>query len=142
MAESGGRVSGVGNVVAKLRAFAKKFPDRVGAALRHETEIEATEAKKRAPVYVGETGPGKPIPGLLRASIHAEGPYRKGLRTICCQIVAGGAAGAYAIPQHERLDWFHKVGQAKYIESVVMESRQYIASRVAARLRATHHEGI
>lgn len=134
-------MNGVKGVVAKLRAFAKKFPDRVGAALRQETEIETTEAKRRTPVYVGPTGPGKPVPGLLRASVHAEGPFREGSR-IYCQIVAGGAAGAYAIPQHENLSYFHRIGQAKYIESVVMESRNFIAARVAKRLKATHGEGI
>lgn len=130
-------MSGVREWAAKVRSYAKKFPDRVGAALRQETEIETTEAKRRTPVYVGPTGPGKPIPGLLRASVHAEGPFREGSR-IYCKIVAGGAAGAYAIPQHENLWYFHTVGQAKYIESVIMEARNYIAGRVATRIRSTH----
>lgn len=140
MADDLWKLNGMSNYTARLRAFAAKFPDRVGAALRVETEIETTEVKKRTPVYVGPTGPGKPVPGLLRASVHAEGPFRRGNRTIYCRIVAGGAAGAYAIPQHENLWYFHRVGEAKYMESVVMESRNYIAARVAARLKATHTE--
>jgi hypothetical protein len=35
---------------------------------------------------------------------------------------------------HEDLDAFHKVGQAKYLESVIMESRGFIGARVARRL--------
>lgn len=128
------RLLGVSNMTKNIREVAKKFPDRVMQALRVEGEIETTEAKKRTPVYTGPTGPGKPIPGLLRASVHLEGPFREGTR-IYAKIVAGGAAGAYAIPQHENLEFFHEVGQAKYIESVIMESRPFMAARLAARLR-------
>jgi len=131
-----GRVRGVGDMVAKIKAFQQRFPDHVIRALRVEAEIEATEAKKRAPVYSGKIGPGYPIPGVLRASIHVEGPFREG-RRIWAEVVAGGAAGAYAIRQHEELDWFHKIGQAKYIESVIMESRQFMAMRLAARIKAS-----
>jgi hypothetical protein len=128
------RLMGVPEMIKKIKDIQKQFPDRVVKALRMEGEIEVTEAKKRTPVYVGPTGPGKPIPGLLRASVHLEGPFREGTR-IYAKIVAGGAAGAYAIPQHENLEFFHHVGQAKYIESVIMESRPYMAARLAARIR-------
>jgi len=129
------RLLGVPEMIKKIREIQKQFPDRVINALRYEAEIEVTEAKKRTPVYTGPTGPGKPIPGLLRASVHQDGPYREGSR-IYTRIVAGGAAGAYAIPQHENLEYFHEVGQAKYIESVIMESRPFMAARLVARLRA------
>jgi len=128
------RLLGVTDMKAKLRDIAQKFPDRVMQALRMEAEIEATEVKKRTPVYTGPTGPGKPIPGLLRSSVHVEGPFREGHR-IWAAVVAGGAAGAYAIPQHENLEFFHEVGQAKYLESVIMESRPFMAARLTARLR-------
>lgn len=118
----------------KLRRFQAQFPQKVKAALFIETEIETTEAKKRTPVWTGPTGPGYPIPGLLRASVHTEGPFQQGNR-IWAMIVAGGAAGAYAWRQHEELEWFHTVGQAKYIESVIMESRPFILNRVAVRLK-------
>lgn len=118
----------------KLRDVAKRYPDLVTKALRIEAEIEATEVKKRTPVYTGPTGPGKPIPGLLRGSVHVRGPFREG-RRIYAIIVAGGAAGAYAWPQHEHLDWYHEIGQAKYIESVIMESRQYMGARIARRVQ-------
>lgn len=130
------RLLGVKDMINRIRAFQEKFPDRVVAALRVEAEIETTEAKKRTPVYTGPTGPGKPIPGVLRNSVHLDGPHRDG-RRIYAAIVAGGAAGAYAIPQHENLEFFHEVGQAKYIESVIMESRPYLAARIAARLRVS-----
>lgn len=49
-------------------------------------------------------------------------------------IVAGGPSAPYAIYVHEDLEAFHKVGQAKYIESVLMESRPFMAARVAKRI--------
>lgn len=129
------RLEGVPEMIRKIREVQKLYPDRVKQALAVEAEIEVTEAKKRTPVYTGPTGPGKPIPGLLRASVHQDGPHREGHR-IYTKIVAGGAAGAYAIPQHENLEYFHEVGQAKYIESVILESRPFMAARIVARLRA------
>lgn len=128
------RLVGAQEMINRLKKIELTFPDHFGAALRKEAEIEATECKKRCPVYVGPTGPGYPIPGVLRASIHVEGPFREG-RRIWCDIVAGGAAGAYAMVQHEELSFFHVVGQAKYIESVIMESRRYMPARVAASLQ-------
>ena len=107
----------------KLAELRRGMPDEVGRALFIEMQIEATEAKRRTPVDTGE----------LRASIHVEGPFRSG-RRIWCSIVAGGPAAPYAIRVHEDLEAFHKVGQAKYIESVVVESRPYMAARVAKRI--------
>lgn len=118
---------------ARLRRVSTRYPDVVGAGLFQETQIEATEVKKRTPVYAGPPGPSKPIPGVLRASVQAIGPFREG-RIIYTKIIAGGAAGAYAARQHEETTWFHKIGQAKYIESVIVESAPFMASRVGKRI--------
>lgn len=126
-------LSGVNEMIAKLRMFKQKFPQLVADAMKAEMEIEVEECKKRCPVYTGRLGPGYPIPGVLRDSIHLEGPFIDGAN-INSEIVAGGEAGAYAIPQHENLEYFHTIGQAKYIESVIMESRSYIAERIAKRI--------
>lgn len=110
---------------ARLLAIGQKYPDRVGAALRVETEIESTEVKRRTPVDSGN----------LRASIHVEGPIRDGKR-VWTKIVAGGPAAPYAIFVHEDTETHHKVGQAKFLESVIMEARPFLAARVAKRLEA------
>ncbi len=110
-------------MAAKVRRLAKKFPDEVIRALYIETEIETTEAKRRTPV---DKGP-------LRASVHQEGPTRKG-RAIGTMIVAGGPAAPYAIYVHEDLEAEHPVGQAKFIESVIMEVRPHLAARLAKRI--------
>lgn len=109
---------------AGLRAFADKFPDRVLRALREEAEIEATEAKRRTPVDTGN----------LRASIHVEPPVRDG-RQLYVTIVAGGIPASYAIPVHEDLEAFHRVGEAKFLERPLLEAAPHIPARIAARLR-------
>jgi len=108
-----------------LAAFAKRFPDIVGAALMAETEVETTEVIKRTPI---DKGP-------LRSTVKAEGPFREG-RRIYSQISAGGGPAAdYAIIQHEDLELWHDEGEAKFVESVILESRAYIAARVARRIQ-------
>lgn len=108
---------------AKLRAMAANFPTETGRALYVETEIETTECKRRTPVDLGN----------LRASEFTLGPVVEGT-TIYTMIVAGGPSAPYALYVHEDLDAFHRVGQAKFIESVVFESAPYMAERVARRI--------
>jgi hypothetical protein len=116
-------LTGADKMKARLKTLIKRFPDEVGRALYIETGTETTEVKRRTPVDKG----------TLRASIHQVGPIRNG-RTIYTLIVAGGPAAPYAIFVHEDLDAFHKVGQAKYIESVILESRSSMGARVAKRI--------
>jgi hypothetical protein len=101
----------------------QKFPDEVARALFIETEIETTEVKRRTPVDKG----------TLRGTVHTVGPFRQ-FRKIYTLIAAGGPSAPYAIYVHENLEAHHTVGQAKFIESVVLESRAYIAQRVAKRI--------
>lgn len=110
---------------ARLEAFAHRYPDRVAAALEAEAQVEATEAKRRTPVETGN----------LRASLHAQSAVREG-RSIYVRIVCGGVAAPYAIYVHEDLEAHHVVGQAKFLESTLMESAPYMLARVAARLRS------
>lgn len=114
---------GFDQVQRNLRRLAIESPDEFGRALYQETEVEATESKRRTPVDTG----------VLRASIHVEGPERSG-RNISTRIVAGGPAAPYALQVHEDLEAFHPVGQAKFIESTLNESRPHMANRVARRI--------
>ena len=108
---------------ARLKRLQKKFPDEVGRALYIETQVELKEVKRRTPV---DRGP-------LRASEFALGPERNG-RTIQTRIVAGGPSAPYAFFVHEDPDAYHAVGQWKYIESVILESRASMGARVAKRI--------
>jgi hypothetical protein len=111
-------------MLSKILNIAREMPEKVGKAIAQEAEIEATEVKRRTPVDLG----------ALRSSIHVEGPHYE-RSSIYASIVAGGVAAPYAIIVHEDLAAFHPVGQAKYLESVIMESRRWMAQRIAARIR-------
>lgn len=134
-------LKGVREMTAKLKEIAAKFPDRVAAALYMEGQIEMTESKRRCPVSptaaqfkaMGRSMPKGIVPGTLRASGTVHEPERDG-RNISVTLSYGGAASDYAVVQHERLDFFHTTGQAKYLESVLNESRSSMAGRIATRI--------
>lgn len=123
-------MKGAAAMIAKLKAIAAKFPDRVATALYTEAQIEATEMKRRTPV---DTTENAPHPGNLRNSIHVEEPERNG-RMISVTI-ATGVQAPYAIYVHENPDAFHPIGQWKFMESVLNESRPHMAARIAKRVK-------
>ncbi len=131
---AGIRQTGISDMQRKLRIFGRKYPDEVGRALYLETEIEATEVKRRTPVWNPDNPvPTGHVPGSLRASIHVIGPIRIGDR-VYTLIAAGGTAAPYALYVHEDLEAFHRTGEAKYIESVILEAAPYLLGRVAKRV--------
>jgi hypothetical protein len=76
--------------------------------------------------------------------MHVQGPfivYLKGRRVIYTNIVAGGPSAPYAIFVHEDLDAKHKVGQAKFLESWLLESRPNMTARVARRVKIVNALG-
>ena len=92
-------------------------------ALHVEAERIMTSAKRLAPVDKG----------TLRASGHVEDPIRFG-KFVTVTLGFGGAASAYALVQHERLDYRHTVGQAKYLEQPMREAEGGLAARLGAHL--------
>jgi hypothetical protein len=118
------RFTGVSEVSGKLREIRMTFPTRMADALMMETEVEATEARRRTPVKTG----------LLRSTVRAEGPYIKN-GVISTAVSAGSAAADYALPVHEDLEAHHRVGEAKFIESTLKESAPHMGRRVARRLK-------
>lgn len=118
-------VTGGDALVRRLTALASQMGvQSVGAALVAEAEIEMTEAKRRTPV----------LTGALRGSGHVGGPFvRNGNVEVVLSF--GGPAAPYAVSVHERTDVLHRNGQAKFLESVILESAPYLAARVANRIR-------
>lgn len=116
-------VKGRDEIRRNLEKIAKAAPDEIGKALYQEAQIEATESRRRTPV----------LTGALRASHEVERPVFKG-RDISVTIKVGGPAIKYAIPVHENLEAYHRVGQAKYLESTIMESKTFMLGRVAKRI--------
>lgn len=119
------KVTGIERVSRNLIVVSQGFLDKAVRALEFEAEIEMTEAKRRTPVDTG----------ALRGSGHVK-PARRVGRDIMVELAFGGPAVPYAAKVHEDLDAFHKVGQAKFLESVVVESAPYMAARVAKRMRS------
>lgn len=131
----------LGNLIDKLKEVAAKFPDRVASAIYQEGQIEMTEAKRRCPVSptaeqaraMGRSTKGV-IPGTLRASGTVHEPERKGKNVSVTLSFGAGPSHDYAVPQHEHIEFYHTTGQAKYLESVLNESRASMAGRIAARV--------
>lgn len=127
-------IKGVAGMVSTLQKIAAKFPDRVAAAMYTEGQVEMTESKRRCPV---DTRPNAsypytkaPHPGQLRASGFVHDPERRG-RQLTVTLSYGTD---YAVYVHENPDAFHPVGQWKYLESVLNESRGHMAERLARRI--------
>ena len=103
------------------RLFRTDMPRIAQQALRVEAEIEMGRAKERTPVRTG----------TLRASGRVEDlPGQWGVRW-----AFGGPAINYAIYVHENLQAYHRVGQAKFLESVLEEAAPDLPDRVARRMR-------
>lgn len=118
------RLVGTAEMNRTLQKLAKDFPGKAGRALRAEGEIEMAEAKRRTPVDTG----------ALRSSGHVDGPRVSGT-SVSVSLSFGGPSTPYALKVHEDLNAFHRVGQAKFLESTLNESAPHLAKRVAARLK-------
>jgi len=128
-------IKGISAMKSKIQGIEKATPEKIARALFIEGNIEMTESKKRCPVDVDYAG-GRvpPHPGQLRASGTCHPPIRDGKKTVVI-LSYGGAAVDYAIWVHEITGNYHPVGQSKYLESVLNESRPYMAERLGKRLK-------
>jgi hypothetical protein len=137
MAELTVDFKGLNEMQQKLTNLAINFGAAADEALRAEAEIEMTEAKKRCPVWNPERPvPAGHTPGQLRASGRVEGPSADG-KDRSVRMVFGGGDIDYAVYVHEDLEAFHASGQAKFLESTLLESAPHMPNRVAARMKRT-----
>lgn len=113
-------IRGLDEMNRRLEAIARANVEAAKEALRTEAEVEMTEAKERTPVRTG----------ALRSSVRVE-PSEDGLEL---KLKFGGTAAPYAVEVHENLGAFHHVGQAKFLESVLLESAPFLPERVARRM--------
>lgn len=108
------------------------------------TVIEGT-AKELVPVDTGnlrdsgftitrslqDLGPSADVSGEAQASLDAEGD------TVIPAVVGfGGPSAEYALIQHERTDFHHRIGQAKYLETAVNQHVEDIPVILAQRVQA------
>lgn len=90
----------------KIQRFKKNFDGTAGQA----TRVIAEEI--RDDVVVARPGKGVPKKdGNLMSSIKPVGPRPDDSSLV----TAGGSAAPYALVQHERTDYHHKLGEARYL---------------------------
>lgn len=116
-------LKGAEDVQRKLLLLAQRLPNEVARALFEEAEIEKAESMRRTPVDTGS----------LRSSHRVSKPKIEG-RQITVTISVGGVAAPYAVIVHEDTYASHAVGQAKFLESTILESARFMAARVARRI--------
>lgn len=130
MARARATLRGAREFERRLRRLAEAGPlaREAAKALYTEAELVMTEAKTRTPVRTG----------ALRASGLVEPPSVQSGQ-VEVRFGFGGPAAPYAVVQHERLDYRHPVGQAKFLESALQEalpriqraSGRVVSSRIA-----------
>ena len=72
--------------------------------------------------------------GILKNSGTVLPPERRS-GSVVVEMGYGGAASAYAVVQHERTDFAHRVGKAKYLEDPLMQAAPNLTRNLTARLR-------
>lgn len=119
------KLDGLDQVRAALASYGPRALQSATDHLHYEAELIMTDSKRNY-VPVDE--------GILRASGHVEPPVVDG-GNVFVRLVYGGLAKAYAIIQHERLDFRHPVGGAKYLELPLLAAAKGLARRIAAYVR-------
>jgi hypothetical protein len=115
---------GAPEMVAKIRDFKRRFPEKVGGSMMRKTEQITTECRRVTPVKYG----------TLVGTIHAEGPEYDGNK-IRTQIVAGGPAATYGPVVHEDMQAHHNVGGPKYIERPLFAEAPTMLDDIARDLK-------
>ncbi len=110
-------------VARNLERVLVHLSNQAGAALMQVAEEEMGESKQRTPVDTG----------ALRDSGFVEPPVFDPTG-VSVRLGFGGPAIDYAVAVHENLESHHDVGQAKFLESVLLESAPFLAQRIAARM--------
>jgi hypothetical protein len=94
---------------ARINRAVRAMPRPVGQGLRMIGEEVMTDIKASRP------GAGVPRrDGILASTGRVDGPV-EGRRGPEVELSFGGAAAPYALAQHERLDYHHPVGEARYL---------------------------
>lgn len=117
------RIDGLDKLQARLLAAGKTAASDLAGPLNLEAELIMTTSKKLVPVDLG----------VLRASGVVQRPDIDRHKVVI-EMGYGGAARAYALVQHERTDFRHTSGQAKFLEQPVKEAKAGFGNRVARHL--------
>ena len=114
----------VATVTRNLKGLEFKTQFEAASALYQEALDQTAESMRRTPVDTS----------TLQKTHKTSLPVWKG-DFVEVAITAGGATAPYAVPVHERTEVLHNPGQAKFLESTVLESAPFLLKRIAARLK-------
>jgi len=117
-------LSGLQGLMKKLAALGAKAETIAGAAIYQEAERIMAKSKHETPVDLGN----------LRATGVVSEPEIRGNHVVVT-LGFGGPAAPYAIVQHERLDFVHKVGKAKFLEGPTLEAVAGMEARLGNRIK-------
>lgn len=102
------KLKGVKEAKAALKKAREEMKTAVARALYVAGNVVMTDAKQRAPVDFG----------TLRASGYVTLPDPNSAKPKV-EVGFGGAAADYALVQHERTEYRHEVGEAKYLAKAI-----------------------
>ncbi len=117
------RIEGLDKLEARLKKSVVGAAKELAGGLLVEGNSIMTAAKKLTPVDLGP----------LRASGHVQPAV---IRKTSASVVLGfgGAASDYALVQHERTDYHHTVGQAKFLEQPANAAKKGFGQRIARNI--------
>lgn len=101
---------GLDETLDALEGLEDKSEEAIAVTLRSEGEAIMTDVKASRP------GKGVPVDtGALRSSGVVRGPNLASPGEPTVKLTFGGPSAPYALVQHERLDFTHDVGEARYL---------------------------
>lgn len=113
-------------LAAMLASAGERAVPAIKQALSEEGQLAFRESQRLVPVDTG----------TLRRSGQILPPKENAQHNIELVMGYGGAAKAYALRQHEDLDYKHKEGkQAKYLEEPVKNRQNKLAQNIQARMK-------
>ncbi len=122
-------ITGLGELKAVLQRWPAQGGMAIAQGLYEQAETIMTKAKALTPVDTGN----------LRASGHVLPPHLEGSQLVVT-LGFGGPAASYAVWVHERLNVHHPVGQAKFLETAVLEAMRTLKSELARRAQTILRE--
>ena len=136
-------VTGTKEVIAALQALKDRAPESLEGGLFEFGSLVEGDAKVLTPVRTGNLrASGYTITPTLESlsEMSDVDPESRALAVrsaeqITAVVGFGGPAQRYALIQHERTDFHHAVGQAKYLETAVTGRAQDMPDVLAARMR-------
>lgn len=135
-------VRGFKELDAKLARLGARGPVAVEGALFEFGSLVEGDAKGLAPVDTGNlrgsgftlTASLNDIGGTAEPSGEARALARNTATEITAVVGFGGPSAPYAAVQHERTDYHHTVGQAKYLETPLKARSPELLTIIGARV--------